>query len=132
MNYTEILAEYLRPRVPAFLVFSNVDPAREWNGTPTIEFMETDAETKKYISGQTQRAVNVSMAVRAETEETASEIGRSLKADVGDALDWLAERQEIQTWTFEEEGTTPDARGVASGESFYWYLDIRILENLIL
>ena len=34
----------------------------------------------------------------------------------------------IDDWTIEDEGTTPDIRGLVLGESFYWFLDFKIKE----
>ncbi|MBR0226137.1 MAG: hypothetical protein IJL92_08785 [Thermoguttaceae bacterium] len=129
MNYTESLAEIFRRRLPGLAIYSNVDPAREWNGTQSVEFIETDSALEYYISGAYRRYVNVAVAIRAESQDEASTTGQGLKEILTEVLDEIKDNGVIESWTYGDEGTTPDARGVASGESFYWYQDFQIVEN---
>lgn len=129
MNLTELLAENMRIRFPGALIYSNVDPTREWNGTPTVEFIETDRVTQNYISSAFRTRIAAAMAIRAETEEEAAEYGEFLKIALFETLDEIKNRGDFESWAFVGSGTTPDARGVATGESFYWYLDFHVLER---
>ena len=128
MNYTEILAAKFRDRLPGWEVYSAVDPSREWNGTPTVEFIETDSTTENYISGASRKRVALAVAVRAEAREAAEAIGDGIKIALAETLDEIKNSGVFENWAFVGSGTTPDARGVATGESFYWYLDFHIVE----
>lgn len=130
MNYTKTLAETLSARAPGIAIYSNVDPTREWNGIKTVEFMETDAETTKFISGDARRRRNIAMAVRSESEEESEQLGQWLKSIFFDALDEILINGDFLSWSYVDEGTAPDSRGVATGESFYWYMNVEITEQI--
>lgn len=128
-NYPEILAARFKKLFPKTAVYSNVDPAREWQGTTTIEFTETDATRERYISGASRRVVSLSAAIRAENQREAANVGVALKTLLICTLsDWSGGGY-IRSYSIEDEGTTPDARGVVLGESFYWYIDFKIEEH---
>ncbi len=129
MNYTEALAESFRARFPEMTaIYSNVDPAREWNGETSIEFAETDAATDKYITGETRRRLMFAVAVRSETQEEAAGAGKEIRRILKETLTEMENNRVFECWTLEEEGTTPDARGLTVGESFYWFQNFTITE----
>ena len=106
MNYPEILATRFKKLFPKTTIYSNVDPAREWQGVTTIEFAETESTRERYISGATRRVVSLSVAIRAESQSEGSKVGATLKPLLMCILDDMS-IDFINDWTIEDEGTTP-------------------------
>ena len=131
-DWSQILAQAVRQwtRASEIDVYSDVNPSREWAGKMTLEFSVRDVKQVTFLSGDFRRTVYMSAAVRAETEGRAEQVmnyirsfalRRALEKLVGDGL--------IGSWAYEELATSPDVRGLTSGESFYGYVDFYIVEN---
>lgn len=128
INIPEYVAAYLGQFYPNSSIFSTVDPTREWTGALMIEIGEPDeAETITFINADTQTTHKVVATARANTKEEARTVTQTLRRIIAEALNSL--HDEIYTWNFEGAGTVPDVRGVVSGESFYGYLELTIIER---
>lgn len=131
MNYCSYLAADTTTNFPNFEVYSNVDPAREWNGTPTIEFNEPDdPKTTSTISGAAIVTRSVYAIARTESCEDAETVLFELCERCTKALDALLKTGTIDAFAIDERGITADVRGIVEGESFYGYVKFLITERI--
>lgn len=110
-------------------VYSNIEPNRDFEGIPTIEFAETETETRTFISGKTQRERKCSVMCRASEQTKADAIRDGLYEWLETKLAFLKETSEIYGYAIEEAGTLGDVRGINTGESFYGYIEFTIIEK---
>ena len=131
MNYCAAFAESALIVFTGFVVYSNVDPAREWNGSTTIEFNEPeDPTTKAFLSGREMVEREIYGIVRAKTYVEASDVSLVLRRFCEEAAGKLEADGQIYAWSIEECGTTADSRGVVEGESFYGYVKVNLIERI--
>ena len=128
MNYCEYFANELKKIFPSFEVYSNIDPTREFVGNPILEFSEVSSETIRFITGSKRKELSLSMAARAADQTKAFKIGQRVRSIVESLIEDLVGRT-LDGWVEIDEGVVPDARGITLGESFYWYMDFKILEK---
>lgn len=128
MNYCEYFANELKKIFPSFEVYSNIDPTREFVGNPILEFSEVSSETIRFITGCKRKEISLSMAARAADQTKAFKIGQRVRSIVDSLIEDLVGKT-IDGWIESDEGVVPDARGITLGESFYWYMDFKILEK---
>lgn len=113
-------------------VYDNVDPARVWDGEPTIEFARRGVETTPYLSGDYSEATQLSLFTRAETETKADEAARAVFARVVTvALDALLKTDKISGYRIDRQGVFADERGASIGESFSGFVDFTIFEEVV-
>lgn len=124
------MARQIRYLAHGVEVYSNLDPSREWTGTPMIELSTRDIAQRNFLSGDYQTTHALSALMRCESETVAAATISELVAVVDKSLTSLRQRDQIDGYTLEQSGVTPDARGVVSGESFYGYVDFTITEKV--
>ena len=111
-------------------VYSNVDPAREWNGAATVEFNEpNDPQTRTFLSGGSEVTRDVYAIARAATQSEADSLKTVLRDICESAASRLLSENKIYAWAVDETGTTADARGIVEGESFYGYVRLILIER---
>lgn len=126
MNYCEYFANAARDVFSDCVVYSNVDPSREWNGAPTLEFNEPeDPQTRGLLSGGAMTTRGIYMIARAATPGAAEALSARLRAFAAS----VASSASVYSWSIEDAGTAADARGIVEGESFYGYLKINLTER---
>lgn len=123
VNYIELFGDYIAAKLPQLKVHGNIDPAREWLGTPTVEFNQNSQNTRTFISGGGLTTFEVTAACRCATDVTAAELAESVKALLYDFLTMLLDDGTISSYAFDNAGITADARGLAEGLSFYGFVD---------
>lgn len=123
----ELFADVAAARFPGFLVFSNADANREWTGTPTVEFVETDATSETFLDGRFQQTRKLTCACRAQTQAEAVALAASLRSKIADFCVELERDKKIASWTLDDLGTLPDERGFVVGETFYGFVDFTVL-----
>ncbi len=131
-DWTVELANYCRENLPNgdIEVYSDHNPYREWVGTPTLEFSVRDVNQINFISGGYKREIAMSALTRGENERQSETLTLwVLNTALRNALNELKSDNRIEGWTIEEIATSPDARGLATGESFYGYVDFTIYEK---
>ena len=112
------------------VVYSNVDPAREWNGATTVEFNEpNEPQTQTCLSGSDATSHDVYAIVRAATYSEAEEFKALLRDVCEEIAASLTSENTIYAWAIAESGVTADARGIVEGESFYGYVHITLTER---
>ena len=126
----ELFAATGRSRFPGFLIYSNADANREWTGTPTVEFVETDATTETFLDGCTQQTRRFTGACRASTQDEATALAAAARRAIGNFCVELYQNQKIASWTFDDFGTLPDERGFVVGETFYGFVDFTVLNPI--
>ena len=113
-------------------VFDNVDPARVWDGKPTIEFARRGCETTPYLSGDYSESTQLSLFTRAATEIKADEAARAVYARVVTvALDALLKTDKISGYRVDRMAGFADERGARIGESFSGVVDFTIFEEVL-
>lgn len=122
-NFIELFGDYIAAKLPALKVFGNVDPTREWQGVPTVEFNQNKQTTKTFLSGATLTNYEVTAACRCATDQEAAELASSVKCLLFSFLSMLLNDNRIYSYAFDEKGITADARGLAEGLSFYGFVD---------
>lgn len=131
-DWTIALADYCRERLPPELieVYSDYNPSREWDGLPSLEFSVRDVKQTNFITGGYVREIALSALTRGLDERQAeTTIIWALNMAIKQALNEWQNNNTIQGWTLKEIATSPDARGLATGESFYGYVDFTIYEK---
>ena len=128
-NWPEKIASDLATAFDDVLVYSNVDPNREYNGGKTVEFNVQRLQTVPTLSGAVFYDFQLVGACRAPNFDEANALVEELRENLvplllsyetsGDALASLITSQEI----------TADARGLIEGESFYGLLNFKITEK---
>ena len=113
--------------LPLCELFSNADANREWTGTPTVEFVETDATTETFLDGRFQQTRKLTCACRAQTQAEAVALATSLRRAIADFCVELEQDEKIASWTLDDFGTLPDERGFVVGETFYGFVDFAVL-----
>lgn len=130
-NYPEFFAQYVRENAPGVNVYSNIDPARNWNGETIVEIGESEEkESTWFISGNCLIDSKIVVTVRAQTFREAGAFLKGIKRLINRASDLLIENGEIDAWSVESWGETPDIRGIVAGESFYSYYEIKLSERV--
>ena len=131
MNYCEYFADLARDAFPECAVYSNVDPTREWNGTPTLEFNEPDEPTTRgFLSGFALTTRTLYMIARAATTTGAEELASRLYDFAVSRASALQANGAVHAWSIANAGTSSDVRGIVEGESFYGYLEITLTERV--
>lgn len=131
-DWTIALADYCRERLPPEVieVYSDYNPSREWDGSPTLEFSVRNIQQTNFITGGFVREITLSAVTRSLDERQAeTTIIWALNTALKQALNEWQSANTIQGWTLIEIATSPDARGLATGESFYGYVDFIIYER---
>lgn len=123
INYIELFGDYIAAKLPQLKVYGNIDPKREWLGTPTVEFNQNSQNTRTFISGGSLTTFEVTAACRCETDVAAAELSASVKTLLYDFLTMLLNDGTISSYAFDNAGITADARGLAEGLSFYGFVD---------
>ena len=114
------------------VVYSNADPAREWKGTPTIEYSLREVKQRTFLSGEYQRELEMSVVARGNDERESERIvGWVMRRALAPILRDFQRRGEIADWSIQECATSPDLRGMTSGESFFGYVDFKIVETTV-
>lgn len=126
-NLPQFFAEYFQSYFgPNVSIYGNVDPNREWNGKPTVEFSQGEQTTTTFISGGEVVDLPLVCATRAATHDAARSMAISIKLKLFELLNEMAENGDIYSFSFSNLGTTADSRGFAEGESFYGFVEFRI------
>lgn len=129
-NYPEFYAQYVRENAADANVYSNIDPARNWDGETIVEIGEQDVqEITWFISGNCLIDRKILIACRSQTRDAARQYLRLIRRLIDRASELLRDEGEIETWCVEDEGATPDIRGIVAGESFYSYYEIKLTEK---
>lgn len=129
-NIPEYYAAYIRDNVTFANVYSNIDPTRNWNGETIVEIGEPDEATfVPFISGDYLIKHTIVATCRAQTRDVAGRNMQGVKSLLVNLNELLLKNNEIEAWSIENEGATPDIRGIVAGDSFYGYLEFSITEK---
>lgn len=126
-NPSKYIADFLRALFPTAQIYDNIDPTREYTGALMIEIGESDEpETTTFINADFITTRRLYATIRAASVEEATNARAIIRPVIAQILD---EADELSAWHFEGEGTSPDIRGIVSGESFYSFIELTIIER---
>lgn len=129
-NWSQAIADVL----PTFLldpvaIYSNVDPAREFNGAATIEINVNSVERVPLINGGAFVDYNVVIACRALTFDAAAALAANVETQTRIIIGgWIADKSIISGMITSVE-IQPDLRGITEGESFYGVINLTLTEK---
>lgn len=126
----ELFAEVAASRFPRCAVYSTADANREWTGTPTIEFVETNATTETFLDARSRSTRALTCVCRDKTRADATALASAARRSIADYCDALKRDARIAGWALDDFGALPDERGFVVGETFYGFVDFAILENI--
>lgn len=126
----ELFAEVVAARFPQCAVYSNADANREWTGTPTIEFVETNATTETFLDSRSRQTRVLTCVCRDKTRGDATALASAARRAIANCCDALKRDERIAGWALDDFGALPDERGFVVGETFYGFVDFAILENI--
>ena len=124
-NLPQFFAEYFQSYF-GVSVYGNVDPNRNWEGKPTIEFSQGEQTTTTLINGGEIVDLPIVCACRAATADAARSMAISAKLKLFELLNDMAENGDIYSFSFNNLGTTADSRGFVEGESFYGFVEFMV------
>lgn len=131
-NWTEYFAarmELLFQHIGA-RVYSNVDPARDYAGAPTVEVQEDAPTFRDYISGKSDVNRFFIVACRAPSAVEALEMARSVRGVIYSVIKVWEDDAVISNAAFDALAVEPDERGLVTGESFYAYVKFHFTEKI--
>ena len=128
-NWAEQLATDLASSVDDVVIYSNVDPAREFNGASTVEINVNAVNRVPLISGGAFLDYQVVIACRAITYDDANDLAVEIKGDVETLIDSYKSAKTIVDGVVTALTIDPDIRGINEGESFYGVLNVTITEK---
>lgn len=128
-NWPDILANDLATEFEGVQVYSNVDPSREWTGTPTIEFNVNAVDRVPLISGGAFVDYQIVAACRAKTFDEADDLAERLAAAVDEKIPEYIDAGTLYDGVVTGTEIAPDVRGLIEGESFYGVASVTFTEK---
>ena len=126
INWAERLADDLRNVVTGAVVYSNVDPAREWGGQQTVEVNVNSVTRIPLMNGGAYLDHNVVVACRALTYDAAATLATFIRGSLDVFVDTYISAGEAIDAVITQVEISPDVRGIIEGASFYGVVNLVI------